>query len=179
MEVFGNGQSIISIDLLSEDEDIQVDTDSDFMRFWDPTHRLQVFSDSSHWNGVSGINYMFPGAIHEVSLFQHVLDEEIAQTLYRVGVEKRKDPFHSFFQDPNNPFAALEYDSDEDEDSDKKKEKAGKKSKRKRKSKNSDSEDFEANSDEESDEVRTSGQRTCAAIFSRQNTKVQRLDSII
>ena len=70
-------------------------------------------------------------------------------------------------------------DSDEEEDSDKKKEKAGKKGKKKRKSKNSDSEDFEANSDEESDEVRTSDPRMCAAIFSRQNTKVQRLDSII
>ena len=118
LQVFGNGKSIVSIDLLSGDDDIEVNNDSDFMRQWDPTYRLQVFSKSSHWsnasestitsfNDVNDDNLLFSGAIHGVALFQQVLDEEAIKVMYDTGVEKRSDPFHTFFEDPQNPFEPL------------------------------------------------------------------------
>ena len=121
LQVFGNGKAILSIDLFSEDEGIQLNTNSDFMRHWDPAYRLQVFSDSAHWKGNLGTRLTdhnnkitstsdddsFPAAIHEVALFREVLNNESVRSLYEAGVEKRKDPFLTFFEDPENPFEPI------------------------------------------------------------------------
>ena len=122
LQIFGNGNSIVSIDLLSADENIEVNSNSDFMRHWDPTYRLQVFSESPRWLEANGstkttspsTDYnntdgkaLFSGAIHTVALYKQGLDEDIVKILYENGVEKRKDPFKTFFEDPDIPFEPL------------------------------------------------------------------------
>jgi hypothetical protein len=131
LQVFGNGNPIVDIDLLQGDQNIETNPGADFLRHWDPSFCLQVFSDSPRWfetrvatnannkavptstgNNDIGFNntndkVLFPGAIHKIALFKQSLHEDTVKSLYEVGVEKREDPFKTFFEDPNNPFEPL------------------------------------------------------------------------
>lgn len=118
LEIFGDGKSIVSIDLLPDDDKVDINADADFIRYWDPRFRLQVFSESSRWFGkidpigfpdeTSDAKAVFSGAIHHVALYKEGLDESVVKNLHKIGVEKRKDPFHTFFKAPNTTFQPLQ-----------------------------------------------------------------------
>lgn len=130
LQIFGNGKSVATINLLPPESAIEgIPNDADFLRHWDPSFRLQVFSDSSRWfetmtgsstdatkrrltssrdtfnNTTRNDNVLFPGSIHEVALYRDGLDEDTVKTFYEDGIAKRNDPFKFFFED--HPFEPL------------------------------------------------------------------------
>ncbi|VEU34763.1 unnamed protein product [Pseudo-nitzschia multistriata] len=134
LQVFGNGESIASINLLSTGTgggSERANLNPDFLRSWDQSFRLQVFSDSRRWfetrnpgtgethtkksgdvdeeNKTSNtdVRNVFPGTIHNVAIYTQQLDKESVKNLYREGVEMREDPSKAFFEDPENPFEPL------------------------------------------------------------------------
>uniref|UniRef100_A0A7S4EME1 Uncharacterized protein n=1 Tax=Pseudo-nitzschia australis TaxID=44445 RepID=A0A7S4EME1_9STRA len=54
LQVFGNGNFIVDLDMLSAGGTLErANTNPDFLRSWDPSYRLQLFSDSRHWSGTT------------------------------------------------------------------------------------------------------------------------------
>ena len=50
LQVFGNGNLVLDIDLLPGVEKFETNIYADFLRHWDRSFRLQVFSDSPRWS---------------------------------------------------------------------------------------------------------------------------------
>ena len=129
LQVFGNGNSIVELDMLS----------AGFLRSWDSSFRLQLFSDSRQWSGTTIETFeknpttknigdddgtstqsnvklntdtdtksSFPGTIHRVALYTQDLDEENVNNLYHEGIKKREeDPSKTFFDDLRYTFEPL------------------------------------------------------------------------
>ena len=105
LQVFGNGKTIINIDLLKGD-DILANSNPNFLRLWDPSFTLQCFSASAQWLQTDATR-VFPGAIHRVAMYPHDLDEAEIKSIYNDGLKLREDPFDVFFGNQNNPFEPL------------------------------------------------------------------------
>jgi hypothetical protein len=50
LQVFGNGNLVVDIDLLPGVEKFETNIYAGFLRHWDPSFKLQVFSDSPRWS---------------------------------------------------------------------------------------------------------------------------------
>eukprot|EP00536_Pseudo-nitzschia_multiseries_P006556 jgi/Psemu1/15589/gm1.15589_g len=136
LQVFGNGNVIVDLDMLSGVGNETANPNPDFLRFWHPDFRLQLFSDSHRWSqAMDDVNEeipktnldvdvdtasnhfnvnvnmdadgVFPGTIHGVSIYIREIDEKDADNLWQKGMKRRLDPSKAFFEDPKNPFEPL------------------------------------------------------------------------
>jgi hypothetical protein len=89
-QIYVNGINVVDFDLLGNNDDSLPYT----LRSWDPSYKLQLFS-----NSMTSFN-VFPGLIHKMSMFNiNLLSDDIA-TMYQEGLNDRKQVYEF---DPNHP----------------------------------------------------------------------------